>query len=229
MRKTILTVAITCASSAFSVGQEAEIKSATSNLEKKDYVAAMDDLSKARKAIGKLMTDNMATVLPAKLDEYEMDKVEARNEAGMTGVSVNRVYRKPEPEGQTPENKEPSIMGDMMRGGGEEVNVQITTNMMMANEVLSAHSMSDEGGGGTGSTTQAVRVKGYRALLKSYGGDASGSSGMPGMSMPSTEVAQAVVGAAFVSVEVRGAKEKGLAEKFLNQIDLEKLISFVGK
>jgi len=227
MRKTILTVATICTTAAFSVGQEAEIKSASANLEKKDYVAAMDDLSKARKAIGKLITDNLATVLPAKLGEYEMDKVEARNEAGMTGVSINRVYRKPEPEGQATENKEPNLMGDMMRGGGEQVTVQVTTNMMMANEVLSAHSMADEGGGS--STVQAIRVKGYRAIIKSYGGENQGGSSMPGMGMQSTEVAQAVVGAAFVSVEVRGAKEKGLAEKYLSQIDLEKLISFVGK
>lgn len=223
-----LIVGIMCFAVTVSMGQEAEIKSASANLEKKDYVAAMDDLSKARKAIGKLITDNLATVLPAKLGEYEMDKVEARNESGMSGVSLNRVYRKPEPQNQQAENMEPNMMGDMIRGGGEQVTVQISTNMLMANEVLSAHSMADEGGSG-GPTTQAIRVKGYRAITKSYGGENAGGSSMPGMSMSSTDVAQAVVGAAFVSVEVRGAKEKGLAEKFLNELDLEKLISFVGK
>ena len=72
--------------------------------------------------------------------------------------------------------------------------------------------------------TKAIRVKGYRAITRSIGGE-----GDPNMAMTKSEQAQAIVGGAFVSVNTQGLKEKGQAEKLLNLIDFEKLVGIVGK
>jgi len=100
----------------------------------------------------------------------------------------------------------------------EQIIVQITTNMMMAGDVMNAHSMADDGMSNEG--VVALRIKGYRAILRTGGDMGMGEN---------SEEAQAIVGGAFVSVRTQGLKEKGQAEKFLNLIDFEKLKGIVGE
>ncbi|TNF31183.1 MAG: hypothetical protein EP314_00990 [Bacteroidetes bacterium] len=203
--------------------QQEELRSATTKLEKKDYVGALDDLGKARKAITKLVSDNLASVLPAKFGEFEMQTDEFGGMMEMGGVSVNKTYRKPSSTGQAGEGRstnDPAMMAEPMMQT-EQITVTITTNMMSAGEVMSAHSMQENGM--ASDQVKPIRVKGYRAITKEFGG-----MGAEAMS-PKMEQAQAIVGGAFVSVDVQGGKEPGQALKLLETIDFDKLISIVGK
>lgn len=215
--------------------QQEELRSAQSNLEKKDYIKALDDINKAKKAITQQISDNLASVLPAKFGEFEMQKdMMGGMEMSMGGgVSTTKTYRKPSKKSDAgapdPAMMDPSVMDPAMGlpsmgMGQEEVYVQITTNMMMASEVMSAHSMSDQGMAPS-EGLEAYRVKGYRAIARNI----SAKEDSMGMMMQAQDMAQAIVGGAFISVEVRGSKEPGQAKKFLDLVDLEKLVGIVGK
>lgn len=230
MKKTIFTALAFLGLSTLTFAQQDELKAAAASLEKKDYVAALDALTKAKKVVSDLMADNLATVLPAKFGEYTIEKDPYGGGMDMGAINLVRVYRKPKPVAaatEKPDGVDPAMasMPDpaMMMGGQEELRVQITTNMMMASEVMSAHAGSEAGMPG-GEGVKAIRVKGYRAITKTMGGTAMGQS-----EQQSREQAQAIVGAAFVSIEAIGMKEKGQAEKLLNLIDFEKLVSILGK
>jgi hypothetical protein len=237
MKKIVLTALTIFGLSTTMFAQQDELKAAAASLEKKDYVAALDNISKAKKAVSKLISDNLASVLPAKLGEYVMQEDPYGGGMEMGGPSVTRVYRKPKPaaskeapakaegEGDMMNAMEPSMTEPAMGGmeGMEEIRVQITTNMMMASEVMNAHSNPDEGMMGN-DQVKAYRVKGYRAITRSFGGE-----GDPGLGGTKAEQAQAVVGGAFISVDAQGLKESGQAEKLLNLIDFEKLVGIVGK
>ena len=232
MKKLVLTVIAIFGLSTVMFAQQEELKAAAADLEKKDYVAALDNISKAKKAVSELIADNLASVLPAKFGEYVLEKDPFGGGMEMGGPSVTRTYRKPKPattETQTGDMPGASAPGmkdpGMAMSGMEEIRVQITTNMMMASEVMNAHSSSEEGMMGMGNAkTKAIRVKGYRAITRTMGGEGDGS-----MAVPKSEQAQAIVGGAFVSVDAQGLKEEGQAEKLLNLIDFEKLVGIVGK
>ena len=211
--------------------QQEELKSAASNIEGKDYIAALEDISKAKKKVSDLMTAQLASVLPQKFGEFEMAK---NNEAGYgmegQGVSMNKVYRKPKQKTQSSEEEGAEMMDMGMSMGNEpELRVQITTNMMMANEVQMAHSMSEEGmgmDGMSGQKTEALRVKGYRAIVKTYSNE-GGDEMMGDMEQQNREEAHAIVGGAFIMITAQGLE--GKAKAFLEQIDFEKLVGIVGK
>lgn len=230
MKKIVLSTFAILGLSTTMFAQQAELKSAQANLEKKDYIAAIDDLNKAKSLVTKLISDNLASVLPAKFGEFEIKDNEFGGGMGMSGVSVNKVYKKPAPAKQEPSGDkgamDPAMMDPkMMMGNQEQISVQITTNMMMAREVMNAHAMSEEGGAGAGqSNIKPIRVKGYRAIVRTSGGEND-----PMMGSSKMETAQAIVGGAFVSVEARGLKEPGQAEKLLNLIDFDKLKGIVGE
>jgi hypothetical protein len=232
MKKTVLSTFAILALSTAIFAQQAELKSAQANLEKKNYIAAIDDLNKAKTVVTKLISDNLASVLPAKFGEFEMKDNDSGG--GMGGVSVNRVYKKPAPakpepsggieEGGNRDMNQGMIDPKMMMGYQEQISVQITTNMSMAREVMNAHAMSEDGMGNGQSNVKPIRAKGYRAIIRT-----SGNEGDPMMGGSKMETAQAIVGGAFVSVEARGLKEVGQAEKLLNLIDFEKLKGIVGE
>lgn len=224
MKRTVLSLSLVIGMSSLALAQQDELKSAAANIEKKNYIAALDDISKAKKAVTKLVSDNISSVLPAKFGEYEMQKDDFGGGMDMGGVNVNKTYRKPLPATEDAGDgmADPAMTMDPMMAQ-EQIIVQITTNMMSAGEVMNAHSMQ-EGGMGS-SDVKPIRVKGYRAITRTFGGgdenDPAGSQKM--------EQAQAIVGGAFISIDAQGAKEDGQAEKFLNMIDFEKLIGMVGK
>lgn len=225
MKRTVLSLSLVFGLYAMGFAQQEELKSAAANIEKKDYIAALDDISKAKKAVTKLISDNISSVLPAKFGEYEMQSDDFDGGMDMGGVSVTKTYRKPkaaaEGESDDAAMNDPAMMDPMMGQEQEQITVQITTNMMNASEVQNAHSMQ-EGGMGSGEA-KPVRVKGYRAITKSYGGGEND----PGSQK--VEQAQAIVGGAFISVDIQGANEPGQALKLLEMIDFEKLVGMVGK
>ncbi len=170
------------------------------------------------------MTDQLASVLPQKFGEFEMQDNDGYGMDGQ-GAGLNKIYAMPKPEvtGDNVEDGMPdpaSGMDPMMMQEQAQINVMVTTNMMMASEVMNAHSMADDGMSNEGVT--ALRVKGYRAILRTGGN-------MMGDMEQNSEEAHAIVGAAFIRVEARGMKEKGQAEKFLNLIDFDKLKGIVGE
>jgi hypothetical protein len=119
---------------------------------------------------------------------------------------------------------DPFMMGrDMgMNSQEPEINVMVTTDMMMAGEVNNAHSSSESGYNQEG--VEPIRIKGYRAVIRK-----SGENDDPMMGeQESSETVQVIVGGAFISVESRGT-ETGQAEKLAGLIDFAKLKSMIGE
>lgn len=222
--------------------QSEELKSAQTNIESKNYIKALEDISKAKKAVSKLVSDNLASVLPAEFEGYKMTEDDG-NDMGMSGgISVNKTYRKPVEkkeeapaesnegegaEGSTPDPADmnmpdPSMMDMGMESQEPEFNVMITTDMMMAGEVSAAHSSSE--GGYTQERVEAIRIKGYRAVIRK---SVENNDSMMG-EQQSSETVQVIVGGAFITVEARGT-EAGQAEKFAGLIDFVKLKTMIGE
>jgi len=221
MKNALFTIVAVTGLSTMAMAQQQELTSAAANIEKKNYIAALDDISKAKKKVTELMQDQLASALPATFGEFQMEKDGMESAMGGSGVSLNRTYRKPKAEG----GEEPNAMTDPMAMMNEaRIEVQISTDMMMAGEVMNAHSMSESSMVGD-QNAEAYRVKGYRALYKTSG-DRPVPEGMP--AEPATEEASAIVGAAYVKVRAVGL-EPGKAKAFLEAVDLDKLIGIVGK
>lgn len=227
MKKTLLTLIGIIGISSMVFAQQEELKSASANLEKKDYIAALDDIAAAKKKVDGLMKAQLAAVLPATFGEFEMSKEDGESFMGGSGIGLYKSYKLPKVETTDSEETEDAAdpAASMMNMGLEPtLIVEISTDMMNASEVMNAHSNS-EGGGDPNIT--AFRVKGYRAIARkepSYGGDES-----EGQEQPIREEAHAIVGGAFVKVMAEGLEEEGKAKAFLEQIDFEKLVGIVGK
>ncbi len=230
MKKIVLPICLLVGSSVVAMAQSDELKSATAKIEKKEFISALDDLNKAKKKITDLISSEIGSVLPAKFGDYEMQPAANRYGVEGQGVSVLKNDSKPQPKIESKEQEGAIPTGAMNPAtmmAQEQISVQITTNMMMASEVMNAHAMSDEGAGNP--NIKAFRVKGYRAILRTSDGMRMGATPAGGGSESKIETAQAIVGGAFISVETRGLKEAGQAEKLLNLIDLEKLKGIVGE
>jgi hypothetical protein len=237
MKKIFATITVLSVIAFSSFAQQEELKSATANIEKQDYIAALEDLSKAKKKVNELMTAQIAAVLPSKFGEFKMADDNGMGMMGESqGVTINKLYKKPVEKKENAEGGEGEEMMEMgmYTDNAEQVMVEITTNMMSASDVMSAHSLAEEGMnmGMEGMKTEAYRVKGYRALSKTYGGESAGESedgaGM-NMGQPKIDEAQVIVGGAFIRVTAQGLKEDGQAKAFVEMIDFEKLIGIVGK
>lgn len=222
MKRTVLTVIGICGITTLIHAQQEELKSATANIEKKDYIAALDDLTRAKKKVNDLMNAQLSAVLPAKFGEFAMSNDAMNYGMEGQGLSLSKTYRKAVEEANNDGDRGMDATS-MLANQPAEIRVQITTNMMMASEVMNAHSMADQGM--TNAGTEAIRVKGYRALVKS---SSNQGMGMPGVEQRKTEEANAIVGGAFIQVTAQGLDE-GQAKAFLELIDFEKLIGLVGK
>jgi hypothetical protein len=235
MKKVFASITVLSVMAFSSFAQQEEMKSATANIEKQDYIAALEDLSKAKKKVTDLMTAQIAAVLPAKFGEFKMADDNGMGMMGESqGVTINKLYKKPVEKKENAEGGEGDEMMEMGMGNSEQIMVEITTNMMSASDVMSAHSMAEEGMnmGMEGMKSEAYRVKGYRALSKTYGGEsASESEEGAGMNMgqPKIDEAQVIVGGAYIRVTAQGLKKDGQAKAFVELIDFEKLIGIVGK
>lgn len=232
MKNLVLSTVMLVGMSSLGFAQQEDLKAAAANIEKKDYIAALEDISSAKKKVNDLMTEQLASVLPSKFGEYEMANEENMGYGGMEGqgVSMDKTYKKPQKEAKAEGAEAEGAMGMMMEMGNEpQLRVKITTDMMMANEVMSAHASSGmQMGGMSGEKTEAYRVGGYRAIHKIYSNEGGGEMGMEMASQQKREEAQAIVGGAFVHVTAEGL-EDGAAKSFLEKVDFEKLIGIVGK
>ena len=116
MKKLILSTTMLIGMSSFCSAQQEELKAAAANIEKKDYIAALEDISSAKKKVNDLMTDQLASVLPSKFGEYEMAKNDDMGYGGMEGqgVSMDKTYKKPAKETATEGAEEEGGMGMMM-------------------------------------------------------------------------------------------------------------------
>ena len=239
MKKIVASFALIALSIACVFAQQEELESAASNIEKQDYITALDDISKAKKKVNDLITEQLAAVLPAKFGEFELsDSKDMGYGMEGQGVSMNKTYRKPAPKKEGADNADDGsgeMDMDMGMGGGSEpmIQVKITTNMMMANDVMSAHSMSEEGMemGMSGVNTEAYRVKGYRAISKVSvdQGEVSQEQMDMGMMQQKIDEAQAIAGGAFIMVSVMNGEGEAQAKAFMELIDFDKLIGIVGK
>ena len=226
--------------SAAAYAQSEELKSAQTNIDSKNYIKALEDISKAKKAVYKLVSDNIASVLPSEFEGYKMIEDDGNDMGMSSGISVSKTYRKPVvkkeeapaesnggggADGSVPDPADmnmpdPSMMG--MDSQEPEINVMVTTDMMMAGEVNNAHSSSESGYNEEG--VEPIRIKGYRAVVRKLVENDDSVTGEPEYS----ETAQVIVGGAFISVESRGT-ETGPAEKLAGLIDFAKLKSMIGE
>jgi hypothetical protein len=239
MKNAFATLFIVATVVTVALAQQVELKSASSNIEQKNYIAALDDISKAKKKVNDLMKGQLASVLPMTFGEYTMSDSDPMN-YGMEGqgVTMTKQYQKPKAKQEkstSADGQSEDMMMQMSLGMGTEPGIQvtITTNMMMAGEVNSAHSMADQGinSGMSGVTMEAYRVKGYRAVSK-VSVDVeltSQEQSQMGMEQQRIDEAQAIVGGALVSVKISNGDGSGEAKKFLELVDFDKLIGIVGK
>lgn len=217
--------------------QTEELKSAQANIDGKNYIKALEDISKAKTAVSKLVGEDIASVLPDEIDGFKMENDGDNSMEMFSGISVQRAYRKPavkqtktldEPsganagaqEGEMGAMQEPAMMG-MEMNPQPEIHVRISTDMMQAGEVASAHSNSE--GGYVQEGVSPVRIKGYRAIVRK-----SMEGGDPMMGGRSSETVLVIVGGALVSIDARGV-DSGLAEKLADAIDFPKLKSMIGE
>lgn len=151
---------------------QSHLTKASENIKSKNYQEALKNLGEAKKIVNDLLGEQLAQALPAQVGDWKMHKPEENGMGYMNPneVSVTRIYKseaeakKKEAElAQMPENLDPS----MMMGDEEtKINVTISNNMMMANEVMMAHSEENYNMGSPEEEFSAIRVKGYRATVR---------------------------------------------------------------
>ena len=230
MKQTVMLAVILVTMVGFSNAQEAELKAAQTNVAAKHYLKALEDISKAKKKIAKVVSDNLLSVLPKEFGDFRMQ--ERQDEPGDRGggISATRSYAIPvvekeqseeSPENPMEESDEPRE-SNMHGGQNALIYAEITTNMMSASSVANAHSMSDEGHGQE--HLKPIRVKGYRAIIMTQN---NGDS--PEALRNNQETVQIIVGGSFITINARGLGENGQALKFAEEIDFDKLKAMIGE
>lgn len=207
--------------------QGIETTKLTELVKQKNYVNAIQELNAMKKTIQELAAAELQKAFPAKVGEYALEPTSGSTSEMGGGLNLSLTYKKPElakpASAPDPMGQDPNMMAGMMPGMttapgmatmSNALQLTVSTNLMMANEVLMAHGGEDMGMVGMG-VSEPIRIKGFRALLKHD--EFSGASG------------QMIVGGAFVRVSMSGAKDTNTVKALLEAIDAEKLKAMVGE
>lgn len=222
-----IVLGLLCVTGFYVSAQNVDTKKVNEQLAKKDFVSALKEWSVVKKQIQDLASAELMKALPAAIGEFKQKPSDSRGMMdAQGGMSVTAYFEKANKEESKPDattNNDGSANRDMpdrigmMPGQSPGMQVTISTNLMMATEVVQAHSPQEgmDMSMGRQGTFEAVRIKGFRAFLRSD--QYSGSSG------------QMIVGGAFVKVEGRGTTDLAAIKSALEAIDCDKLKTIVGE
>lgn len=184
MKRIVSTALTVFMLSSIAQAQDAQgyLNKASENIKSKNYKEALKNLGEAKKIVNDLLGGQLSEALPAQVGEWKMN-VPEDFEPGMSGspnmVSVRRIYtnaaeekKRQEEVSNMPENLDPAMM---MMEEEPKINVTVSNDMMIANEVMMAHSDENFSMGSPDEFFEATRIKGYRATVrfnKQYGSGA---------------------------------------------------------
>lgn len=174
MKRIVSTALTVFVISSLAQAQDAQsyINKATENLKTKNYQAALKNLGEAKKVVNDLLGDQLAAALPQTVGAWKLGKSDGHDMGYMNPneISVMRTYKnadaekkKQEEMADLPENLDPAMM---MGDESPYITASVSNNMMMANEVMMAHSEENYTMGSPEEEFEAIRVKGYRATIR---------------------------------------------------------------
>jgi len=224
MIKNIIALYLILAFAASASAQSVDTKKVNDLVAKKDFVAAISELNSLKKQVQELASAELQTAFPKSVGEFTLKPAEPMRSDMSGGLSLQLVYAKPTPQAKEGARDSSTAMAAMaasappmpgMGGDGNSFTVSVSTNVSMAFELMNAHS-GGEGQPAMGDgTSEALRVKGYRALVKN--------------TPHSGPTAQMLVGGAFIDVRAMGQKDDKIVRSFLEAINTDKLKSIVGE
>ncbi len=227
MKRIVSTALAVFMLSAIAQAQDAQnhLNKASENIKSKNYQEALKNLGEAKKIVNDLLGGQLAEALPAQVGDWKMHPVEDYNMDMATMGSPNtvatmRIYKSASAEkkreediANMPDNLDPAMM---MVEEQPKINVTISNDMMMANEVMMAFSDDNFGMGDPNEFFEATRIKGYRATVrfnKEYG----------------TGAVTVIAGSGVVKVEPTRIDNKDILVKIAEAIDYEKVKAILGE
>lgn len=203
-----------------SFAQTIDTKKVNDLVAKKDYMAAITEVNNLRKQVMELASTELRKAFPNAVGEFAVQPNEQMQGDMMGGLSLQLTYAKPPKEKEKGANdtvpSDPAMMAmPGMGGDGNAMNLNLSTNLSMAYELMNAHSGAEQMPGMGEGTSEPLRIKGYRALLK--------------QDQYSGAVGQMIVGGAFIEVRAMGMKDTKSVRSLLEAIDTDKLKSIVGE
>lgn len=205
-----------------SFAQTIDTKKVNDLVVKKDFVGALSEVNNLRKQIQEFASTELLKAFPKSVGEFALQPADPMRSDMMGGLSMQLTYSKqPEtPKGGTQDTtpKDPALMAMPMAGmggDGSSLILSMSTNPSMATELMGAHSGGEPMMGMGGGTSEPIRIKGYRALLK--------------FDQYSGAIGQMIVGGAFVEVRAMGQKDTKTVKILLESIDTDKLKAIAGE
>lgn len=223
--KKMMTLALLLAVGTASNAQNVDTKKVNELVVKKDFIGAITELNSIKRQIQELASAELQKAFPKSVGEFVLKPAEAMRSDMSGGLSLQLIYEKPseKPRGGAADSSgamagaampmsAPPIPG--MGGDGNSITVSLSTNVSGAFELMNAHSGGEQPMTGSGApASEAIRIKGYRALIKND--QYIGPSG------------QLLVGGAFIDVRATGQKDTKNVRALLEAIDCNLLKSVV--
>lgn len=220
MIKNTIRLTLILAFAASASAQSVDTKKVNDLVAKKDYVAALAEVNNLKKQVMGLASAELRKAFPNAVGEFAVQPNEQMQGDMMGGLSLQMTYAKPPKEKEKSANDsvpmDPAMMAMQGTGGdGNAMNLNLSTNLSMAFELMNAHSGAEQLPGMGETALEPLRIKGYRALLKNdqYSG----------------AVGQMIVGGAFIEIRAMGMKDTKTVRALLEAIDTDKLKSIVGE
>lgn len=220
MKKYTIALSLMLAFAASTSAQSVDTKKVNDLIAKKDYVAALAEVNNLKKQVMGLASAELRKAFPSSVGEFAVQPNEQIQGDMMGGLSLQLTYTKPPKENDKTKNDsvpmDPARMAmPGMASDGNAMNLNLSTNLSMAFELMNAHSGAEQMPGMGESTSEPLRIKGYRVLLKNdqYSG----------------AVGQMIVGGAFIEIRAMGMKDTKTVRALLEAIDTDKLKSLVGE
>jgi hypothetical protein len=202
--------------------QTLDTRKVNDQLAKKDYVGALREWAAVKRELQQLATAELMKALPQAVGELKINASPNQQGDAQGGITLMVLYMAPpkeapatDPAQRSEDAMDPrAMMG--MPGAQPSIQLTVTTNLMMANEVIMAHGSDDSNmRGGDGSMAVPLRIKGYRALMRT-----DRNMGTTG---------QMIVGGAYIRAEGRGMTDDKAVTALLNTIDTDLLKRTVGE
>lgn len=204
------------------VAQTIDTKKVNDLLAKRDYIGAMREWAAVKRELQAIASAELKKVIPQAVGELKLQANVEQQADVQGGLTLTVLYLSPPQEAlSTDPSRSDSdgrdlrmIMG--MPSAQPSIQLTVTTNLMIANEVIMAHGTENNAmRNGDGSKSEAIRIKGFRALLRTD----------PDLGT----TAQMIVGGAYIRAEGRGMKDSKAVMDLLNSIDTEQLKKIVGE
>jgi len=221
MTKNTVALSLMLAFAGFSSAQTVDTKKMNDLVAKKDYLGAITEANNLKKQVMGLASAELKKAFPNVVGEFAAQPNEQVQGDMMGGLSLQITYAKPPKEKSAKDSVPggPAMIGmpgmPGMGGDGNAMNLNLSTNLSMAFELMNAHSGAEQMPGMGEGSSEPLRIKGYRALLK--------------QDQFSGAVGQMIVGGAFIEVRAMGMKDTKTVKSLLEAIDTEKLKGIVGE